>query len=300
MGSVTQTLGLMTTFLDAPVHRSARARARTVLGFAFRPSRRRDPQQVAAVATSLVEAHRLPPKDDEPKGCLLWLAMPFIGVAMAFGINQMMVTTLFVNPLLRRSWRARRYEADATAVELTRQPDAVAKGLAALTLRGGVVPGAEPVAHLFVVGPEAGIVHDDARHQAQQAELGDLRGRARYRAVKTQLARDEQEARRRRATGEGPDTERFHDMAGWQPPIDRRLGRLARLGATVQLDISPRPPMGGCAKALLVLVLWPLVFVFYAVLFALTLATLVVGLMVTGIFLFGPALVLHAVLRGGG
>ena len=202
-------------------------------------------------------ARPLPAKDEDPKGCMLWIALPFVGASMAFGLNQMMVTSLFVNPLLRRSWRARRYEADATAVELTRQPDAVAKGLAALTLRGGVVPGTEPVAHLFVVGPEAGAVRADAADRA-----------------------------------------RYHDMAGWQPPVDRRLGRLAPLGATVQLAIAPKPPRSGCGTVLIVLVLWPLLLVLYAILVALTLAALVIGLMVTGIFLFGPALFLHAMLRG--
>ena len=48
------------------------------------------------------------------------------------------------------------YLADATAVQLTRQPDAVARGLRALATRGGAIPGGGWAAPLFVIGPAAG------------------------------------------------------------------------------------------------------------------------------------------------
>ena len=50
-------------------------------------------------------------------------------------------------------WRSRRYLADATAVQLTRNPTGLHRGLRHLGETGAVIPGGEAVAHLFVVGP---------------------------------------------------------------------------------------------------------------------------------------------------
>jgi hypothetical protein len=58
--------------------------------------------------------------------------------------------------LLALAWRSRRYLADATAVQLTRNPDGVARGLRAVALRGGLIPGGSWAAPLFVLGPTRG------------------------------------------------------------------------------------------------------------------------------------------------
>jgi hypothetical protein len=59
-----------------------------------------------------------------------------------------------VSPLVVPVLRARRYLADATAVELTRDPDAVASGLAALApaQKAPPPPGGPWLEHRFVVG----------------------------------------------------------------------------------------------------------------------------------------------------
>jgi heat shock protein HtpX len=48
-------------------------------------------------------------------------------------------------------WRSRRYLADATAVQLTRNPTGLYRGLQHLGETGAVIPGGEGVAHLFIV-----------------------------------------------------------------------------------------------------------------------------------------------------
>ena len=48
-------------------------------------------------------------------------------------------------------WRSRRYLADATAVQLTRNPTGLYRGLQHLGEIGAVIPGGEGVAHLFIV-----------------------------------------------------------------------------------------------------------------------------------------------------
>ena len=50
-------------------------------------------------------------------------------------------------------WRSRRYLADATAVQLTRNPTGLYRGLRHLGETGAVIPGGEGVAHLFIVAP---------------------------------------------------------------------------------------------------------------------------------------------------
>jgi len=56
-------------------------------------------------------------------------------------------------------WRSRRYLADATAVQLTRNPTGLYRGLRRLGEAGAVIPGGEGVAHLFIVGPEGEGAH---------------------------------------------------------------------------------------------------------------------------------------------
>jgi heat shock protein HtpX len=51
-------------------------------------------------------------------------------------------------------WRSRRYLADATAVELTRNPTGLYRGLRRMAEAGAAAPGGGEVAHLFIVGPE--------------------------------------------------------------------------------------------------------------------------------------------------
>jgi heat shock protein HtpX len=51
-------------------------------------------------------------------------------------------------------WRSRRHLADATAVELTRNPTGLYRALRRLEKSGATTPGGGEVAHLFIVGPE--------------------------------------------------------------------------------------------------------------------------------------------------
>jgi len=51
-------------------------------------------------------------------------------------------------------WRARRYLADSTAVQLTRNPDALASGLLQLAAHAGVPAGGESRDYLFVHGTQ--------------------------------------------------------------------------------------------------------------------------------------------------
>lgn len=60
-----------------------------------------------------------------------------------------------VGPLVMRVWRTRRYLADATAVQLTRNPDALANAWLYQGDHGALVPGGQWFSHLLLVGLEA-------------------------------------------------------------------------------------------------------------------------------------------------
>ena len=93
--------------------------------------------------------------DNKASGCLLMLQFPFLVAAIAYSLTRMLVGGLVVAPIMGAMWRRRRLLADATAVELTRDPGALARALTQLRDNGATVPPG-PWTHLFAIGPELG------------------------------------------------------------------------------------------------------------------------------------------------
>lgn len=81
--------------------------------------------------------------------------LPFFVVHTAFWVNEQILSTFLLGPLLSGLWRTRRHLADADAVQLTRHPDGLARALAELGNLGDAtaVAGAGDASHLFVVWP---------------------------------------------------------------------------------------------------------------------------------------------------
>jgi Zn-dependent protease with chaperone function len=80
------------------------------------------------------------------------------------------LTALLIGPFVALLWRARRKLADATAVQLTRQPDALARALRTLAGQDIAVPGAVGVHFLFPVWDPA-VDSDHARSDVTSALL---------------------------------------------------------------------------------------------------------------------------------
>ncbi len=151
VGAVYVTFGLMTTGLAAIVSRVARARWRAAIGPLV--GRRHDPRQDAMGIAALLAL--LADDDDTPSnaavGCLSLLTMGgIIGVGVAF------INLFLSGPLLTFAWRSRGYLADATAVDLTRDADGLARALPKLGGGGGDAPGAAWLELLLVVGGGSG------------------------------------------------------------------------------------------------------------------------------------------------
>jgi Zn-dependent protease with chaperone function len=67
-----------------------------------------------------------------------------------------LIRSIFVGPMVMLVWRRRRFHADAVAVQLTRNPEALAKGLAALSMDPELLSRASWAEPLFVVGAPGG------------------------------------------------------------------------------------------------------------------------------------------------
>lgn len=178
----------------------------------------------------------------------LMLFLPYYIAVMMPQILLMMFSSFILEPLLARTWRTRRYLADATAVQLTRNPDWVANGLTALVRRGGVIPGGKWATPLFIVGPEAGSAALATPEQVQRTidlhERMDAARRSRNIAEMQRVALE--------AAGEQPDaapsaserkgsTQVFGmsgSMSGFHPKITDRLKRLRKFGAGVNPEAS--------------------------------------------------------------
>lgn len=80
-----------------------------------------------------------------------WAWMPLAGPLVIAGFFGGLLCTMVLGPLLSLAWRRRKYLADATAVQLTRDPDTLGRALD--KMRGAPVEGAFGawIAHLCVV-----------------------------------------------------------------------------------------------------------------------------------------------------
>jgi Zn-dependent protease with chaperone function len=112
-------------------------------------------------------------------GRAMFMLPYYIGAMMPL-MMLMILKGFLLEPLIALLWRARRYLADATAVQLTRNPDGLAEGLSELIRRGGAIPGGAWAAPFFVVGAETSSVRiaNAMRAQALKARQATSQGSA--------------------------------------------------------------------------------------------------------------------------
>lgn len=156
VASVLQTFDLVGAVLAAPTS----LRTRRALGRFARlalhpppPGSAEAAGEAAFVAGELAAIGRGAAAAEPARGLLVGLAqLPFLVASLAFTLMRLGPGALVVDPALAALWRSRRLAADATAVEFTRDPGALARALAHLEARGATVPPG-PWAHLFLVPP---------------------------------------------------------------------------------------------------------------------------------------------------
>jgi Zn-dependent protease with chaperone function len=144
-----QTLALVQTVLDLPLRRSAWGALvgflRAVLAPQSSPTRLRE-------ATRRIEQ-----SFDRSLPASKALMIPLFPLAILSGLQSIALgvwCSLLLNWPLALLWRTRRYLADSTAVQLSRNPDALAAALSQFAAHAGVPAGSEDREYLFMCGFE--------------------------------------------------------------------------------------------------------------------------------------------------
>jgi Zn-dependent protease with chaperone function len=168
--SVFQTWGLVALLLETPLDPSRRALVRRFVGLSMQAARGRvDAEDARALLDRLLgggefgvaleelfaNLERIDPKS-VAHGCYIILVqIPLIATvglaSIAAKQSIALFTTLVLGPWLAAMWRARRRLADATAVQLTRNPGALARAVSTLDGCDVEVPGGWAVNFLFPV-----------------------------------------------------------------------------------------------------------------------------------------------------
>ncbi|MGH7966156.1 MAG: M48 family metalloprotease [Candidatus Binatia bacterium] len=249
MTSVFLAFGVLVTFLSAPFGPQGRAAFMRLLRVGAQLRRQHTDDQAEAELVSLlltqaVEAEGMEDFDKlEKKGGIVTVALsPFIFVNLSTRWTLFVFISFLVGPLIALLWRARRYLADASAVQLTRNPDGLAYGLDHLVRVGGLIPGSQQAAHLFIIGSGLAQEHDETARQLQKelVALQDQSFSERSQKVQTVLHERQQKTHGntkgtlKGALGGGSSVS-FH------PPLDRRYKRLHALGSTIDRGKTHTP-----------------------------------------------------------
>lgn len=138
MLSLFQTVGMIGTLMETPFGPRSRALMGKLLAIVFRRKRSAGASETEAVGELFAEALEPSDKDDiaefqkthgERLGIRGVLLLPLMLSYLAFQLTEMVFNVWFLGPLLALMWRTRRYLADAMAVQLTRNPQGLARAL---------------------------------------------------------------------------------------------------------------------------------------------------------------------------
>ena len=301
MVSVYQAFGLLDTLVNAPFGPRARRALWRLLRMTFR---RGGAAEADDVSEWLTQGLRNSDKDDvsaiadksDKNGCLSTLMLPVIMFNASLKLTMWVLSGLVFEPVAALLWRTRRYLADATAVQLTRNPDALANALQRLRECGGLIPGGKWASHLFIVGQEAqGMPPELARRLQEMRKSGVQPTRENMMSIAAEVMAhtdpsamaDAQAARKEtleEATGGG--------MVSLPPPLEKRLRRLQLQGAHYAAGGSKRKG-SLLGLAFLVLFLTPLI----ALSLAAVIAAVLVCIMLNFLFVTIAFAVILAIVR---
>jgi Zn-dependent protease with chaperone function len=162
VSSVFETAGLMVTLIGAPFARESRQPLWRIVRYAVR----RKPADAAQQAEKEAEAGMLAAMLSGSLGgasdltrarglgkLLRIILFPFVFTNLAVQFTLWIFLDALLGPCMALVWRARRYLADASAVELTRSPDALASALQKLGEADTFMSGSAWAGHLFIINP---------------------------------------------------------------------------------------------------------------------------------------------------
>lgn len=166
--SVFETCGLLVTLINSPFGRESRG----ILWRLLRYSLRRSSTQAGQAAEAEAVAALLSRSLEMGKGDIdrffdaaeqqksLWrkflsfIFLPIFFTNIAVELTLWFFLNLLLGPCMALVWRTRRYLADASAIQLTRNPDGLANALQRLSQDNTAIPGSVWASHLFVMNPK--------------------------------------------------------------------------------------------------------------------------------------------------
>jgi Zn-dependent protease with chaperone function len=183
MTAVLETCGLLVAFINSPFGPQSRRILWKILRYALRGSvGKDDAQEAAAIAELLSRTSNLETDDidnffdpgtrkSKVRSIRNFLFFPIFFTNVAIKLSLWFFSIAVLGPAMALLWRTRCYLADASAVQLTRNPDSLASALQKLSHEPGEIPGGDWASHLFFVNPKSGNrVAPDARQRKLLAQ----------------------------------------------------------------------------------------------------------------------------------
>jgi len=179
MTAVFETCGLLAALINSPFGPQSRGVLWRILRYSLTRSSSADAaQEAAAVAEMLSRSAEIADDDintffdttrkkSKLHSILIFILFPIFLTNFVIKLSLWFFSATALGPSLALLWHTRRFLADATAVQLTRNPDGLASALQKLTHEPGDIPGGDWASHLFFVKPAAGSGRTPDRRQRE-------------------------------------------------------------------------------------------------------------------------------------
>ena len=163
--AVLETCGLLVTLINSPFGRQSRCTLWRVVRYGLRGSAKDGAAKEAAAVADLLTRNVSLDTDDIDRlfdttakksafrSIRNFLLFPIFFTNAAIKLSLWFFSSAVLGPSVALLWRTRQYLADASAVQLTRNPDGLAGALQKLSEDAGAIPGGEWASHLFIVNP---------------------------------------------------------------------------------------------------------------------------------------------------
>jgi len=182
--SVFETYGLLLALINAPFGPRARGTLWRIVRYSLSAKSENNAAEAAAVADLLTRGAALETDDidnffdttSRKKKSVLrsirnFLFFPIFLTNFAIKLSLWFFSFSMLEPSMALLWRKRVYLADASAVQLTRNPDGLAEALRKLNSEPRAIPGGAWAPHLFLVNPGGSDRMDDPKANAANQQV---------------------------------------------------------------------------------------------------------------------------------
>ena len=183
--SVFETCGLLVAIINSPFGSRSRGTLWRIVryGVGAKKNSEGSAEEAAVVAALLTHSAGLETDDIDNffdttsrkksvfRSIRNFLFFPIFFTNMAIKLSLWFFSFSMLEPSMALLWRKRKYLADASAVQLTRNPDGLAEALRKLNSDRGPIPGGSWASHLFLVSPAGSDRVNDPKANAAQQQM---------------------------------------------------------------------------------------------------------------------------------